>query len=197
MNAYPWVHLAVEQFNPWLETPVEVQLNAHGIESGKLGVYRVDALTNHEHLVEDRSVKFSAGKAVERLHLLQRGLYHFKMLDVTFYPALTEIYVNLSNTYLISALAAFVGALLAVSRTAATVWTWLIRVPAGVAAGLLLTFCSFYGQQVSGWLPIPSFGSEPVVNAMLIGLLGGLMGPHMMTDLLLAWARRLLPGKSA
>ncbi|QOJ23229.1 MAG: hypothetical protein HRU78_05810 [Gammaproteobacteria bacterium] len=123
MNAHPWVHLAVEQFNPWLETPVEVQLNAHGVESGKLGVYRVDPLTNHEHLVEDRSVKFSAGKAIERFHLLERGLYHFKMLDVPFYPTLTETNVDLSNTYLISALAALVGALLAVSRAGATVWT--------------------------------------------------------------------------
>lgn len=197
LNSHPWVHIAVAPYSPWLETPVEVQLNAHGVESGKLGVYRVEPLSNHEHLIEDRQVKFSAGKAVERFHLFERGLYHFKMLDVPFYPALSETYVDLSNTYLISAVAALVGALLAVSRTVATIWTWLIRLPAGVAAGLLLTFCSFYGQQVSSWLPIPSFGSEPVVNAMLTGLLGGLMGPHTMTDVLLAWARRLLPGKSA
>ena len=197
LNSHPWVHIAVDPYSPWLETPIEVQLNAHGVEAAKLGVYRVDPLTNHEHLIEDRQVKFSAGKATERFHLFERGLYHFKMLDVPFYPALTETHVDLSNTYLISAIAALVGALLAVSRTVATIWTWLIRLPAGVAAGLLLTFCSFYGQQVSGWLPIPSFGSEPVVNAMLTGLLGGLMGPHTMTDVLLAWARRLLPGKSA
>lgn len=196
LNSHPWIHIAVAPYSPWLEAPVEVQLNAHGVESGKLGVYRVEPLSNHEHLIEDRIVKFSAGKAVERFHLFERGLYHFKMLDVPYYPALSETHVDLSNTYLISACAALVGALLAVSRAAATIWTWLIRLPAGVAAGLLLTFCSFYGQQVSGWLPIPSFGSEPVVNAMLTGLLGGLLGPHTMTDLLLAWASRLLPGKS-
>lgn len=197
LNTHPWVHLAVKPFSPWLEAPVEVQLNAYSVESAKLAVYRVDPATHHEHLVEERGVKFSAGKAAERFHLFQRDLYRFKILDVPFHPALAETRVDWSNTYLISAIAALTGALLAISHASTTIWTWIIRVPAGVAAGLLLTFCSFYGQQMSGWLPIPSFGSEPVVNAMLTGLIGGLMGPHAMTDLLQAWAKRLLmPGKS-
>ena len=196
-NSHPWVHIAVDPYSPWLEAPVAVQLSAHGVESGKLAVYRVDPLSNREHPIEEREVKFSASKATARFHLFERGLYRFKMLDAPFYPALSETHVGLSNTYPISAIAALTGALLAVSRAAATIWTWLIRIPAGVAAGLLLTFCSFYGQQVSGWLPIPSFGGEPVVNAMLTGLLGGLLGPRTMSGLLLAWAQRLLPGKPA
>jgi len=197
MNSHPWVHLSVKQRNPWLEAPIEIQLNSHGLGSGKLGVYWIDEVTNHEHLVEDRVVKFSAGKAVERFHLFQRGLYHFKMLDVPFYPALAETRVDLSNHYLISAISALVGAVLVVSRAPSTGLAWIIHVLTGVATGLLLTFGSFYGQQLSGWIPVPSFGNEPVVNAMLTGLIGGLVGPHMMVDLLLAWARRLLaPSKS-
>ncbi len=197
VNPHPWVQLSVKQRNPWFEAPIEVHLNAHGVDSGKLGVYWIDEATNHAHLVEDRVVKFSAGQAVERFHLFQRGLYHFKMLDVPFYPAFAETRVDLSNNYLISAISAFIGAVLAVSHAPSTPLTWIIRVLTGVITGLLLTFSSFYGQQLSGWIPFPSFGNEPVVNAMLTGLIGGLVGPHMIADLLLAWARRLLiPSKS-
>lgn len=197
VNPHPWVQLSVKQRSPWFEAPVEIHLNAHGVDAGKLGAYRIDEATNHARLVEYRMVKFSAGQAVERFHLLDRGLYHFKMLDVPFYPAFAESRVDLSNTYLISAIAAFVGAVLAVSQAPSTLLTWIIRVLTGVVTGLLLTFCSFYGQQLSSWIPIPSFGNEPVVNAMLTGLIGGLLGPHMIADFLLAWARRLFPSKSS
>jgi hypothetical protein len=197
INPHPWVQLSVKQRSPWLEAPIEVQLNAHGIEFGILSAYRIDEATNHAHLVEDRQVKFSAGQAIERFHLFQRGLYHFKMADVPFYPAFAETRVSLFSHYLISAISAFVGAVLAVSRTSSTTFAWLVRVLTGVVTGLLITFSSFYGQQLSGWLPIPSFGNEPVINAMLTGLIGGLVGPHMIADLLLTWARRLLiPNKS-
>ena len=192
VNSHPWVQLSVKARNPLFEEPIEVHLNAYGVESGKLGVYWVDEVTNHEHLVEDRWVKFSAGQAIERFHLFERGLYHFKMLDTPFYPALAETRVDLSNNYLISAVSALVGAVLAVSRASSGVLAWIMRVLAGMAAGLLLTFGSLYGQQLSGWIPFPSFGHEPVVNAMLTGLIGGLVGPRMMADLLLTWARRLL-----
>lgn len=196
-SSHPWVQLMVAQHSPWLETPVAVQLKAHGVEHGKLGVYRIDAITNHEHLIEDRLVRFSAGKAVEQFHLLQRGAYHFKMLDVPFYPALAETRVDITNNYFISAISALIGALLAVSRTSSAVLTWFFRVLTGVATGLLLTFGSFYGQQLSGWIPVPSFGNEPIVNAMLTGLIGGLIGPNMLADLLSTWAKRLLtPNKS-
>lgn len=192
LNSQPWVHLSVKPHNSWLETPIEVQLDSHKVESGKLGIYWIDEEKNEEHLIEERIVTFSAGRAMERFHLFQRGLYHIKMLDVPFYPVLTETRVDLSGNYLISAISAVVGAVLAVSRASTTGMAWIIRVLAGVATGLLLTFASFYGQQLSGWIPFPSFGSEPVVNAMLTGLIGGLIGPYMMADLLLAWASRLL-----
>lgn len=196
-SSHPWVHLSVKQHNPWLEAPIEVQLNSYAVESGKLGVYWVDEVTNYEHLIEDRIVKFSAGQAIERFHLFQRGLYHFRMLDVPFYPTLAETRIDLSDNYLISAISALVGAVLAVSRTPSTVLAWIVRILTGVATGLLLTFASLYGQQLSDWIPFPSFGNEPVVNSILTGLIGGLVGPYMMTDLLLAWARRLLtPGRS-
>ncbi|MEQ1816271.1 MAG: ABC transporter substrate-binding protein [Nitrosomonas sp.] len=198
LKAHPWVQLSVRYFNPWLEAPVEVQLNAHAIESARLGLFRIDEVTDHEYLIEDRWIKFSASQATERFHLLPRGLYYFKILDAPFYPALTETRVDLSNHYFISAVAASVGAILAVSRAPFTILSWIIRVLTGIMTGLLLTFCSFYGQQLSGWIPIPSFGTEPIINAMLTGLIGGLIGPHIMADLLVGWSKRLLlPNKPA
>lgn len=196
LKTHPWVQLSAQSVHPWLETPVEVHLDAHAIEKARLGLFRIDELTNHEYLIEERPVTFSAGQAIERFHLLPRGLYHFKMLDAPFAPARTETRVNLSNHYFISGIAATVGAMLAVSRAPFTVLSWLIRVVTGILTGLLLTFCSFYGQQLSGWIPIPSFGTEPIVNAMLTGLIGGLIGPHLLADLLVGWSRRLvLPSK--
>ena len=118
------------------------------------------------------------------------------MLDVPFYPVLTETRVDLSHHYLISAIAALVGAILAVSHASFTILSRFMRILTGMASGLLLTFASFYGQQLSSWMPFPSFGSEPVINAMLTGLIGGLIGPQILTDLLLTWSKRLLiPGK--
>lgn len=196
LKTHPWVQLSAQSVHPWLETPVEVHLDAHAIEKARLGLFRIDELTNHEYLIEERPVTFSAGQAIERFHLLPRGLYHFKMLDAPFAPARTETRVDLSNHYFISGIAATVGAMLAVSRAPFTVLSWLIRVVTGILTGLLLTFCSFYGQQLSGWIPIPSFGTEPIVNAMLTGLIGGLIGPHLLADLLVGWSRRLvLPSK--
>lgn len=197
LKTHPWVQLSAQSVHPWLETPVEVHLDAHTIEKARLGLFRIDELTNHEYLIEERPVTFSAGQAIERFHLLPRGLYHFKMLDAPFAPARTETRVDLSNHYFISGIAATVGAMLAVSRAPFTVLSWLIRVVTGILTGLLLTFCSFYGQQLSGWIPIPSFGTEPIVNAMLTGLIGGLIGPHLLADLLVGWSRRLvLPSKA-
>ncbi|MGV8712201.1 MAG: hypothetical protein ACWA6R_06590, partial [Nitrosomonas sp.] len=197
LKTHPWVQLSAQSVHPWLETPVEVHLDAHAIEKARLGLFRIDELTNHEYLIEERPVTFSAGQAIERFHLLPRGLYHFKMLDAPFAPARTETRVDLSNHYFISGIAATVGAMLAVSCAPFTVLSWLIRVVTGILTGLLLTFCSFYGQQLSGWIPIPSFGTEPIVNAMLTGLIGGLIGPHLLADLLVGWSRRLvLPSKA-
>lgn len=196
LKTHPWIQLSAQSVHPWLETPVEVHLDAHAIETARLGLFRIDELTNHEYLIEERPVTFSAGQAIERFHLLPRGLYHFKMLDAPFAPARTETRVDLSNHYFISGIAATIGAMLAVSRAPFTVLSWLIRVVTGILTGLLLTFCSFYGQQLSGWIPIPSFGTEPIVNAMLTGLIGGLIGPHLLADLLVGWSRRLvLPSK--
>ncbi|OQW41876.1 MAG: hypothetical protein A4S08_12000 [Proteobacteria bacterium SG_bin4] len=196
ISTHPWVHLTVDQHQPWLEAPVEVHLQGYGVESAKLAAYRVDNFTQHEHLIEERLVKFSAGLATERFHLLQRGAYHFKILDAPFYPTLTETRIVLTNHYLISAIAALVGAILAISHTVSSLLTRIIRVMTGIATCLLLTFGSFYGQQFSGWLPFPSFGSEPVVNAMLTGLLGGLAGPHLLANTLSSWAKRwLLPSQ--
>lgn len=197
LGSHPWVHLSVNRHQPWLEAPVEVRLKGYGVESAKLGVYRVDHTTQQMHLIEDRLIKFSAGMATERFHLLQRGIYHFKVLDAPFYPALAETRIALTNHYLISAFAALIGAILAVSHTASSFFTRITRVMAGIATGLLLTFGSFYGQQISGWLPFPSFGSEPVVNAMLTGLIGGLAGPHLIATMLSTWAKRwLMPHQS-
>lgn len=197
LKTHPWIQLSAQSVHPWLETPVEVHLDAHAIETARLGLFRIDELTNHEYLIEERPVTFSAGQAIERFHLLPRGLYHFKMLDAPFAPARTETRVDLSNHYFISGIAATIGAMLAVSRAPFTVLSWLIRVVTGILTGLLLTFCSFYGQQLSGWIPIPSFGTEPIVNAMLTGLIGGLIGPHLLADLLVGWSRRLvLPSKA-
>ncbi|MXS78924.1 amino acid ABC transporter substrate-binding protein [Nitrosomonas sp. JL21] len=197
LKTHPWIQLSAQSVHPWLETPVEVQLDAHAIESARLGLFSIDEATNHEFLIEDRWVTFSAGQAIERFHLLPRGLYNFKVLDAPFAPARTQTRVDLSNHYFISAIAAAVGAILAVSRAPFTVLSWMIRVLTGIMTGLLLTFCSFYGQQLSGWIPIPSFGTEPIVNAMLTGLIGGLIGPHLLADLLVGWSRRLvLPSKT-
>ncbi len=192
VHEHPWVNMSVQQFSPWLEAPIAVELKGHLVEAGKIGVYRVDEVTNREYLVTQRAVKFSAGQAVEKFHLLTPGLYRFKMTDLPFYPALTETRVGFSKNYLISAIAALVGALLAVSHASQAGSARFMRVLTGIATGLLLTFGSLYGQQLSSWIPFPSFGDEPVINAMLTGLIGGLVGPYMVANLLLAWAGRLL-----
>ncbi len=196
INPHPWVGLAVKPYSAWLEAPVEVDFSAHGTDRARLTVYRVDETTLHEQLIEERTLQFLSGQTREQFHLLERGLYRFRMLDVPFYPVLTETRVDLSHHYLISAIAALVGAILAVSHASFTILSRFMRILTGMASGLLLTFASFYGQQLSSWMPFPSFGSEPVINAMLTGLIGGLIGPQMLTDLLLTWSKRLLiPGK--
>jgi ABC-type branched-subunit amino acid transport system substrate-binding protein len=192
LHEHPWVNMSVQQFSPWLEAPIAVELRGHLVETGKMGVYRVDEATNREYSVEQRAVQFSAGQAVEKFHLLMPGLYRFKMTDLPYYPALTETRIGLSKNYLISAISALVGALLAVSRASPTGSARFVRILTGIATGLLLTFGSLYGQELASWIPFPSFGDEPVVNAMLTGLIGGLLGPYMIANLLLAWANRLL-----
>lgn len=196
-NERRWVNVFVKRRNPLLEGPVEVRLDAHRAETGELGVYRIDETINAEYLLEQRTVKFSAGKAVERFHLFRPGLYRFRMTDIPFHPALAETRIGLSHNYFISAICALVGALLAVSRASSSSPTRIIRVLTGVATGLLLTFGSLYGRQLASWIPFPSFGGEPVVNAMLTGLLGGLVGPYMLSDLLLAWANLLFANRKA
>lgn len=197
LKHHPWIHLSVNSSSPWLETPVEVRLSAYGLESGKLGVFWIDEITNQAYLIEDRIVQFSAGQAAERFNLFKRGRYQFRMLDTPFYPILTETHIESSMTYLISAIAALIGAILVISRQAFTLTDSMIRVFFGIFTGLLLTFLSFYGQQLSSWIPLPSFGNEPIINAMVTGLIGGYLGPHFLVNLAHAWVRRfLITGKS-
>ncbi len=194
---HPWVHLSVSPFSPWLESPVAVQLNAYGVESGKLGVFWIDEVTNQAYLIEDRMVQFSAGQALERFNLFKRGRYQFRMMDTPYYPILTETRLEHSLTYLISAFAALVGAILAISRQPVTLANSFVRIGLGVVTGLLLTFLSFYGQQLSSWIPLPTFGNEPIVNALVTGLIGGFFGPHFLANLLVSGIRRwIISGKS-
>jgi hypothetical protein len=50
------------------------------------------------------------------------------------------------------------------------------------------TFSSLYGREVAEWFPFPSFGEEPIINALITGLIGGLLGPYFLPEILMAWA---------
>lgn len=64
ISDHPWVDISVKQRNALFESPVQVQLYGHRVESSGISLYRVDEVTNQEHLVERRVVQIYSGQCV-------------------------------------------------------------------------------------------------------------------------------------
>ena len=145
-----------------------------------------------DRIIEQRPVVFSGRSAREAFHFFEPGAYRFSLdgdNGIRSSPLETTVRLTWSYSYLLSLVGALIGSLLVVSKHKGHKPT---RIVTGMATGLLLTFTSFYGRSMGSWVPVPSFGSEPAINALLTGLLGGLIGHAVLSSLFLGWANLLI-----
>ena len=181
-----WVEIDVfPRFN-YLESPIRAELTSHSVNTALVTLSRIE--DGVPVLQDVRTVDFSAGRATVDFHVLRTGIYRIALEGAAYAPTMAETQVVISRVYFISALTAFLAAMIVVCRVTTHTATRLGRSLLGVVAGLIFTFSSLYGREVAEWFPFPSFGEEPIINALITGLIGGLLGPYFLPEILMAWA---------
>jgi O-antigen ligase len=146
------------------------------------------ANADSRELIDQRMVQLQAGHAVERFHLFRPGSYRVQVSGTNGFPDSADVSVQFSATYVLSAAAALLAALLMLRTSKLRFWPSASRILLGLLFGVTLTFLSIYGKHVTTALPFPSFGDEPTVNAVVAGFVGGLLNPYLVTAALVRWA---------
>lgn len=184
-----WVEIEVfPQFN-YLESPIKARFTSYSANSATVALSRIE--DGVAVLEEVKNIDFLAGEANVDFHVFKPGLFRVSVEGVAYSPAMAETRVVVSPVYLIAALTALVGALIVVSRDLTPIKNRIGRSMLGVLAGVMFTFISLYGRAVSDWFPFPSFGEEAIINALVMSLIGGLLGPHLLPEISVAWGSAL------
>jgi Periplasmic binding protein len=191
-DSHAWVGVDVEPQFSLMEGPIHVRLDGHSVQSARVSLSRV--VDGHSEIIRSRDVVFSANRAAVDFHVFRTGLYRVSIEGVDYTPSSAQTWLVLTPTYAVSIITALFGALVVVLREPATLRARLIRVLLGMFAGFALTFSALYGTKVAGWIPFPKFGDEPYVNAIVTGLIGGLIGPYVLAEVFLSWALTLSVG---
>lgn len=184
-----WVEIDIFPQFSFLESPIKASFTSYSANSATVALSRIE--DGVAILEEVKSIDFLAGKADVDFHVFRPGLFRVSVEGVAYTPAMAETRVVLTPVYLIAALTALVGALIVVSRDLTPIGTRLGRSMLGVLAGIVFTFISLYGRAVSDWFPFPSFGDEAIINALMMSLIGGLLGPHLLPEISVAWGSAL------
>jgi hypothetical protein len=185
----PWVEIRVAPRFSYMEGPIRVELTGYGVDSARVTLFRIDG--NTVESIRTREVDFSANLASQDFHVFRTGTFRISVEGNggASASALTDLWLDW--TYLISVVTAALGALVGAIREGLTIRVTLGRILLGTFAGFALTFSALYGADVAGWFPFPSFGDEPYVNAVVTGLIGGLVGPYVLAEAFLSWALTL------
>lgn len=181
----PWVKLELDSEFQFMEGPIRARLVGNNLTQAAVTLYRIEGGTRN--LVSVRQADFLSNEAHVDFHIFQTGTYLVSVGDGNVYSE-AETELILTPTYLLSSIAAFFGALIIVMREKAPSRERVLRILLGLFAGFVLTFSSFYGADVADWFPFPTFGDEPAVNAVVTGLIGGLIGPYVLAEAFLSWA---------
>jgi hypothetical protein len=180
-----WVDVDVLPSFNFLESPIRVTLKENGVDSARIVLSRVE--DGMPVQIRTQEIQFSGGEAETIFHVFVPGQYRVTVDGVQSSPVNAETQIVLSNAYILSAIAALFGAWIMISRERASIRKRINRIALGVFAGFVLTFSSLYGNEIAGWFPFPSFGDEPTINALLTGLVGGLVGPYVLAEAIVNW----------
>jgi len=185
LRTQEWVEIEVFPQFGYFESPIKAEFTSHSINSATATLSRI---TDGVAVLKDRRIiDFSAGEAEVAFHVLSPGLYRVGIEGAPSTPAMAETRVAVSPVYFIATVIALIGALIVTSRDASSFLKKVERCLIGVTAGFIFTFTALYGRAAAEWFPFPSFGDEPIVNAVILGLIGGLIGPHLLPEIFVAW----------
>jgi ABC-type branched-subunit amino acid transport system substrate-binding protein len=186
-----WVEIDMPREFSYMEGPIRARLRGNGVNSVRVMLTRMDA--GRANVIRTKEVVFSANEAIVDFHVFRTGTYRLSVQGVAYTPSPSQTRMILAPTYAVSLITALLGAVVVVLRGGSPLRTKLIRVLLGMFAGFALTFSALYGAKVAGWFPFPKFGDEPYVNAIVTGLIGGLVGPYALAEVFLSWALTLAP----
>lgn len=179
-----WIDISVAESYNYLESPIQAHLQGYDVNSARVRLERLHS--GVWNFVRAHEVDFTAGTADLDFHVFRTGTYRVSVDGAS--PAFAETQIILSPTYILSTIAALIGAWIIVSRDRSQLTGRINRLALGVFAGFVLTFSSLYGNEIAGWFPFPSFGDEPNINALITGLIGGLLGPYVLAEAFVNWA---------
>lgn len=174
----PWVQLSVPQQARFLEEPVRIVLEGHEIKDGE--DIELVVLDERDQIRDSTTVRLAGGKASYNFYPDYRGPGTFRVkTNHLQHPAEPAVVVRSSMDYVWAGVAALIGALLAAAGSAGSLSAR--RVLVGVVTGVVLCAISSWARAVPGLgsVPIPSFGTDPLVNAWASGFVGGWGGPSV------------------
>jgi hypothetical protein len=174
---YEWIQISKPSPVNFLEGPLVVRLTGRTRQPVVLKLYR------DGRLIDERSVPLEGDGRSAAFHWLRPGSYRLETNPVR---QSEEMEVGWPRNYLLAASSAFVGALLVLRQQLPPrgAWSGFRRVLSGICAGVILALASFSRDQLSGYLPVPSFSETPSTNAVAVGLVGGWLGLGFVIDLL-------------
>lgn len=190
---HSWVDVAVDHNQRWLWGPVTVSLKAHSFARDspvELFLMRRDG-DGGEVIEQRRTVRFEGDASLQDFYLLGPGDY-FVRLQGQYQPANPRFEVQNTGEYLLAFIVAVVVAVV-------VVWQQKKKQGFGHATGsvvekavatMVLLFVVVF---LNRWIQIPFLTGSPRFTALVVGVLGGMAGPTMVTSLLASLAKRV-PG---
>jgi ABC-type branched-subunit amino acid transport system substrate-binding protein len=189
VRSQDWISVNVFPQFGYLESPISVEFESAAIGTAIVTLSRM--INGIPVLEEVRTVDFTGGQAATNFHVLLPGTYRIGIDGLPYSPIMAETRVTATSIYLVAAFVAFLGALIVLTRDTSVLRTKVWRLLLGVAAGILFAFVTIYTHSSAEWVPVPSFGEAPLVNAVILGLVGGLIGPHLLPEIFIGWGTLL------
>lgn len=176
------------------EEPVRVRVTARGEALRKEATLVVRRNGEYD---SSRTLRLEGGTALATVHPIWPGSYTFAT-DGRYFPAQATTNVTVGVVYVL----ALVGALVTTALSVLSTWLGggtgatprphttprgvIWRVLLGSLAGIVLAFVCLYIRSIAGSLPIPSFSTDPAINALVAGLVGGALAPRL-ADRIAGW----------
>ncbi len=176
-----WINVKVFPQFGYLESPIKVEFESFAIGTVIVTLSRI--VDGVAILKDVRTVDFTDGQASTNFHVLVPGIYRIGVDGLPSSPIMAQTRVTVTPIYLVTAIVA----LIVLSRESSTLKTRNWRLLLGVTTGLSFAFITLYSHASAEWVPLPSFGEEPLINAVILGLIGALIGPHLLPEIFVQW----------